>query len=150
MGKFLSCLFTLILAFLIGFGVYSIHSNTLAKNEVLKLTGEFHDAERKKDAEKLKEILGNEISYYRYKDRKIFSKEEFIENIKNIRFEIESIKGNFFSSEVVNNEQLKVYFTMQITFINDDGISFNHVGDYTYTFEKQENQWKLIAIYFEN
>lgn len=53
------------------------------------------------------------------------------------------------STEIQGNK-VRVYFTMKQTFVGENIKTLTHVGDYIYTFEKQQDKWKLTSIHLEN
>ena len=149
MKKIITYLVVLIITFWLGFMFYSYSLSGIAESKVLDLTNKLHKAEQNKEEENLNQILANEISYSRYDDQRIISKRQFIEDLKNNEFEIRSIEALSISTKVEKN-QVRVYFEMKLKFIGEDQKTLDHIGDYTYTFEKQQDEWKLTAIHFEN
>lgn len=149
MKKITAYLFILIITFWIGFMFYSYSPSGISESKVLDLMNNLHKAEQNKEEENLDQILANEISYSRYNDQRIVTKRQFIEDIKNNEFEIQSIHPLFISTKVEKN-QVRVHFEMKLKFIGEDQKILDHTGDYTYTFEKQQDEWKLTAIHFEN
>lgn len=148
MRKFLTYLFVLIVTFLLGLAFYSVSPTAIAEREVLSLTSEIHKAEINGDEARLSRFLADEIFYSHYEEGKFITKEDFIFIFRNPEFKIHSIETHFVFTKIEDN-QVKVYFLLQITFIGEDGKPFDHVGDYTYTFEKQMSEWKLTSIHFE-
>ena len=145
MKKILLYFFVLSLTFLIGIGLNSIHPSTIAKNEVLSLMNEFHNAIADKNHEKLKLMVADKMFVSGSRDESIISSKEFTENIISIESPIESI-DSFLISTSVENKSVKVYFYTVITFVDEDGKTFNHQGFYTYTFGKKQSDWKLASI----
>ncbi|HXG83548.1 MAG TPA: nuclear transport factor 2 family protein [Pyrinomonadaceae bacterium] len=149
MKNFVACLFVSVSTLLLRFGFYSFSPDGIAKSKVLVLMKELHEAEKNRDEEKLKQILANEISWSRNREQKLFTKKQFIEKFKNIEFEIKSTDAILFSTEIQGNK-VRVYFTMKQTFVGENIKTLTHVGDYIYTFEKQQDKWKLTSIHLEN
>ena len=147
MKKILSYLFVLSLTFLIGFGFDSIHPNTTAKNEVLQLIDEFHDAHVNFDEAKLKLILANKIkSKVRDGNFETVSSKKVIEFVKEI--ELSSIWTGLYRTEK-RQDEITVHFYMGAKFRSQNKDSFDHWGSYTYSFEKQGSEWKLVSIHFK-
>ena len=149
MKKFAICLFVLITTFLIGFCCYSFSPTGIAEAKVLSLMKELHQAEQTKDEQKLKEILADEISWSRYKDERFLTRGQVIENIKNAECEVESTEAIFIFTKV-ERTKVKIYFVMQQKFNYRDGSHSEHNGNYIYTFENQQDTWKLTTIHLEN
>ena len=142
-------LVTIISTFSLGLFFYTISPTGIAEWQILKLTKELHEAEIKKDRKKLEEILFEEISHSRYTTRVDFTKEEFIKLFEKPVFKIKSIKTSFLSVKIENNEA-RVFFWMKLSVYDEDGTPFDHVGNYTYTFEKMNGDWKLVSTHLEN
>lgn len=149
MKNFAACLFVSVSTLLLGFGFYSFSPDEIAKSKVLVLMKEFHEAEKNRDEEKLKQILSNEISWSRNREQKLFTKKQFIEKIENIEFEIKSTDAILVSTKIQGNK-VRVYFTMKQTFAGENIKTLTHAGDYIYTFKKQLDKWKLTSIHLEN
>jgi hypothetical protein len=148
MKKILINLFVLSLTFLVGLGLDSIHPNTIAKNEVLQLIDEFHNAEVNGDGEKLRLILADEIqSKVRNGEVETVSSNKFVKFINEL--ELDSIWTGFYFTEIQGDEII-VHFFMAIKFEDRNKDSFDHLGSYSYAFGKDGKHWKLNSIHFKN
>jgi len=96
MKNFVACLFVSVSTLLLGFGFYSFSPDGIAKSKVLVLMKEFYETEKNRDEEKLKQILANEISWSRNREQKLFTKKQFIENLKILSLKLNQLMQYWF------------------------------------------------------
>lgn len=143
------CLIALAATALIGFCFYSYSPTGIDEAEVLNAMSRLHHAEQSKDIEKLNQIFADEISWSHNREQKTYTKKQIVDFVAKANFHIESIKAFFVSTKIEENKA-QVFFTMIVTFIDEDGKPFDHTGDYVYTFKKRQSEWKLTATHLEN
>ncbi len=128
MNIFTSCLFILLVTFLIGLGFYSCSPTGIAEAKVLDLMNQLHQAEQIKIKEKLKQIFADEISgpATKMKDR---YERQTIENISNAEFEIESTEATFVFT-TVESDKVKILFLCGKNLFRQTEATVEHHADY--------------------